>query len=77
MNLSLRRERSEILVAPFSKMLLSLEKALRKHPFLSQETNGFETLYPRVIDTWFEILGQESPMTRFSLAVSTTSFVTT
>jgi len=38
MNLSLRRERSEILVAPFSKMLLSLEKALRKHPFLSQET---------------------------------------
>jgi len=44
MNLSLRRERSEILVAPFSKMLLSLEKALRKHPFLSQETNGFETL---------------------------------
>lgn len=44
---------------------------------LLHKTNVFERAQPCLIDPWFEILNQLSPMMRFSPAVSTTSLVTT
>jgi hypothetical protein len=48
-----------------------------QHINTSQQTNGFDTAHPCLIDPSLEILAQSNPMMRFLQAVSTTSLVTT